>query len=85
MQVKSIAECSQHSAILSTFIKIPFVIKIYVLFMFEWPLKTSLTAYVMDHPEFIACSFMEIYIGLKRIIAQIDSLIILSMIFTVSR
>ena len=33
MQVKSIAECSkwEHSAILSTFIKIPFVIKIFVL------------------------------------------------------
>ena len=32
MQVKSIAECSQkHSAILSTFIKLPFVTKIFVL------------------------------------------------------
>ena len=33
MQVKSIAECSkgEHSAILSTFIKLPFVIKIFVL------------------------------------------------------
>ena len=28
MQVESIAECSKHSAILSTFIKLPFVIKI---------------------------------------------------------
>ena len=33
MQVKSIAE----SAILSTFIKLPFVIKIFVLSIFEWP------------------------------------------------
>ena len=33
MQVKSIAECSkgEHSAILSTFIKLPFVIKVFVL------------------------------------------------------
>ena len=33
MQVNSIAECSkgEHSAILSTFIKLPFVIKIFVL------------------------------------------------------
>ena len=32
MQVKSIAECSkEHSAILLTFIKLPFVIKIFVL------------------------------------------------------
>ena len=44
MQVKSIAECSkEHSAILSTFIKLPFVIKICVLSTFEWPLKTGLT------------------------------------------
>ena len=35
MQVKSI------SAILSTFIKLPFVIKIIVLPIFEWSLKTG--------------------------------------------
>ena len=40
MQVKSIAECS---AILLTFIKLPFVIKIFVLSIFEWPLKTGFT------------------------------------------
>ena len=34
-QVKSIAECSEHSAIPSTFIKLPFVIKIFVLSIFE--------------------------------------------------
>ena len=34
MQVKSIAECS---AILLTFIKLPFVIKIFILSIFEWP------------------------------------------------
>ena len=31
-----------HSAILSTFIKLPFVIKTFVLSIFEWPLKTGL-------------------------------------------
>ena len=30
-------------AILSTFIELPFVIKIFVLFIFEWPLYTGLT------------------------------------------
>ena len=30
----------EHSAILSTFIKLPFVIKIVVKSIFEWPLKT---------------------------------------------
>ena len=38
MQVKSIAECSK-----GTFIKLPFVIKIFVLSIFEWLLKTGFT------------------------------------------
>ena len=33
----------EHSAILSTFIKIPFLIKIFVLSIFEWPLMTGFT------------------------------------------
>ena len=43
MQVKSIAKCSkgEHSAILSTFVKLPFVIKIFVLSVFEWPFYCS--------------------------------------------
>ena len=32
-----------HSAILLTFIKLSFVIKIFVLSIFEWPLKTGFT------------------------------------------
>ena len=35
----------EHSAILLTFIKLPFVIKIFVLSIFEWLLKTGLTAF----------------------------------------
>ena len=35
----------EHSAILSTFIKLPFVIKIFVLSIFEWPLKTAFTVF----------------------------------------
>ena len=31
----------EHSAILSTFIKLLFVIKIFVLSIFEWPFKTG--------------------------------------------
>ena len=38
MQVKSIAECSK-----GTFIKLPFVIKIIILSIFEWSLKTGFT------------------------------------------
>ena len=33
----------EHSAILLTFIKLPFVIKIFVLSIFEWPFYTSFT------------------------------------------
>ena len=35
----------EHSAILSTSIKLPFVIKIFVLSIFEWPLKTGFTVF----------------------------------------
>ena len=44
----------EHSAILLTFIKLPFVIKIFVLSIFEWPLKTGFT--VLHSPE-------RVYIG----------------------
>ena len=44
MQVKSIAECS-NAAILSTFIKLPFVIKIFVLSIFEGLLKIGYTVW----------------------------------------
>ena len=40
MQVKK-----RLSAILSTFIKLPFVIKIFVLSIFEWSLKTGFTVF----------------------------------------
>ena len=36
----------EHSAILSTFIKLPFSIKTFVLYIFEWPLKKGLTVFV---------------------------------------
>ena len=35
----------EHPAILLTFIKLPCVIKIFVLSMFEWPLKTGFAVY----------------------------------------
>ena len=43
MQVKSIAE---YSAILLTFMKLPFVFKTFVLSIFEWPLKTGFTIFL---------------------------------------
>ena len=35
----------EHSAILSAFSKLPFVIKIFVLSIFEWPFYTGFTVY----------------------------------------
>ena len=38
--------CRMHSAILSTFIKLPFVIKIFDLSIFEWRFYTGFTVHV---------------------------------------
>ena len=38
--------CRMHSATLSTFIKLPFVIKTFVLSIFEWPFYTGFTVHV---------------------------------------
>ena len=59
MQVKSIAECSREfSAILLTFIKLPFVIKIFVLSIFEWLFYTDFTQVLhMFYTDFTVCIF----------------------------
>ena len=38
----------EHSAILSTFIMLPFVIRIFVLFIFEWSLETGFTVHLFS-------------------------------------
>ena len=48
MLVKSIAECSKHSAILLTFIQLPMAFKIFV---FEWPIKKGLTVQLSSGVE----------------------------------
>ena len=53
MQVKSIAK--EHSAILSTFIKLQFVIKIFALSIFEWSFKTGFTV------SFYQCCGSDVY------------------------
>ena len=37
----------EHSAILSTFIKLPFGIEMFVLSIFEWPLKICFTVFIL--------------------------------------
>ena len=57
MQVKTNAEYSklEHSTILSTFIKLPFVIKIFVLSVFEWPIKTDFYSEVFVGKAVLGC------------------------------
>ena len=38
-----------HSAILLTFIKLPFIIKVFDLSIFEWPFKTGFTVLFLSH------------------------------------
>ena len=38
----------EHSAILLTFMKLPFVIKIFVLSIFEWPFYTAFIVYIFN-------------------------------------
>ena len=56
MQVKSVAECSEkHSAILLTFTKLPFVIKIFVLSFLSGRLQQVLL-YMHKAKKMIVCS-----------------------------
>ena len=45
----------EHSAILSTFIKLPFVFKIFILSIFEWPFYTSFTVYLLFSCRCLVC------------------------------
>ena len=70
----------EHSAILLTFIKLPFVIKIFVLSIFEWPFYTGCTVYLnlesltcdssictMDNNSLIVSNQMEEFIRIQRV------------------
>ena len=50
----------EHSAILSTFIKLPFVINIFVYF--EWPLKTGITALLFKKSDKIEVEYQPVSI-----------------------
>ena len=51
----------EHSAILSTFINLPFIIKIFVLSIFEWPFYTDFTVCsIKDYQENM--KYLKVYI-----------------------
>ena len=65
IKVKSIAECSKgHSATFLTFIKLPFVTKIYVLSIFEWPFYAGFTV------TCLICTFVVVRVVIKPLIEQ---------------
>ena len=47
----------EHSEILSTFIKLPFSIKTFVLSIFKWPLKTGFTVIILQVMKLVAFIF----------------------------
>ena len=48
----------EHSVIRLTFIKLPFVIKIFVLSIFEWPFETGFTVSYFEFTRFDCISRM---------------------------
>ena len=75
MQVKSIAECSkwEHSAILLTCIKLLFVIKMFVLSIFEWPFYTGFTVLLINQGEHsaILSTFIKLPLVIKIYVLSI--------------
>ena len=53
----------EHSAILSTSIKLPFSIKILVLSIFKWPLKTGFTVYSKEQTLCPLGNFSCVFVG----------------------
>ena len=52
----------EHSAKLLTFIKLPFVIKIFVLSNFEWPFYTGFSVFAMFHIKiYVVCVLKELF------------------------
>ena len=54
----------EHSAILSISIKLPFVIKIFVLSIFEWPFYTGFTVFIFIYFYFLFLFF--IFFGVEN-------------------
>ena len=49
----------EHSATLSTFIKLPFAIKFFAWSIFEWPLKTGFTVYLSLRIVFVLANSVD--------------------------
>ena len=60
----------EHSAILSTFIKLPFVIKVFVLSYFDWQLRTGFTVYDIEW-----FNFLQILVDVRNMFKDTPSLV----------
>ena len=58
---------AEHSAILFSFIKLPFVIKIFVLSIFEWPFYTGFTVPRRNVTEFGILTGSALFAKIKKI------------------
>ena len=62
MQAKSIAECPKGAfckLIHSTFVKLPFVIKIFIFSNFEWPFYTDFTVLLKSSTDLIHVNWLD--------------------------
>ena len=81
----------EHSAILSTFIKLPFVIKIFVikiffysdivLSIFEWPLKTGFTVLLQKQSDWV-CAVCLGFFGRQLVFKILEHLLYITYTFT---
>ena len=55
----------EHSAILSTFIKLPFSIKTFVLHIFEWLLQTGFTVSAISYFTYLTLLYCQVLTCIK--------------------
>ena len=58
----------EQSAILSAFINLPFVIKVFVLSIFEWQLKTGFTVQDLENRKFIQDGILRVFLTTLKFI-----------------
>ena len=74
----------EHSTILLTFIKLPFVFKTFVLSIFEWPLETGFTVFPLKMMNCFLCVFQYIHCSTLFLVYFIMALIMNNILFTLN-
>ena len=63
----------EHSAILLTFIKLPLIIKIFVLSIFEWPFYTGFTVFGVLHFLLLSYSMEDMKFDAESVYQQMPN------------